>query len=70
MTEKILFVDDEINILESITRQLRKRFTLKTSLAMALAPAKSGPGSPPSAAVVDREGSLSGYGQDDAYRQC
>ena len=27
--EKILFVDDEINILESITRQLRKRFTLK-----------------------------------------
>jgi response regulator RpfG family c-di-GMP phosphodiesterase len=31
MTEKILFVDDEINILESITRQLRKRFTLKTA---------------------------------------
>jgi response regulator RpfG family c-di-GMP phosphodiesterase len=29
MTEKILFVDDEINILESIARQLRKRFTLK-----------------------------------------
>jgi response regulator RpfG family c-di-GMP phosphodiesterase len=28
MTEKILFVDDEINILESIARQLRKRFTL------------------------------------------
>jgi response regulator RpfG family c-di-GMP phosphodiesterase len=29
MTEKILFVDDEINILESIARQLRKRFTLQ-----------------------------------------
>ncbi len=29
MTERILFVDDEINILESIARQLRKRFTLK-----------------------------------------
>ncbi len=29
MTEKILFVDDEINILESIARQLRKRFKLK-----------------------------------------
>ena len=31
MTEKILFVDDEINILESIARQLRKRFTLKVA---------------------------------------
>lgn len=29
MTDKILFVDDEINILESIARQLRKRFTLQ-----------------------------------------
>ena len=29
MTDKILFVDDEINILASISRQLRKRFTLK-----------------------------------------
>ncbi len=29
MTEKILFVDDEINILESISRQLRKRFTVR-----------------------------------------
>lgn len=29
MTETILFVDDEINVLESIARQLRKRFTLK-----------------------------------------
>ncbi len=29
MTEKILFVDDEINVLESIARQLRKRFTLQ-----------------------------------------
>jgi response regulator RpfG family c-di-GMP phosphodiesterase len=32
MTEKILFVDDEPNILESIARQLRKRFTLHTAL--------------------------------------
>jgi response regulator RpfG family c-di-GMP phosphodiesterase len=29
MTEKILFVDDEINVLESIARQLRKRFPVK-----------------------------------------
>ena len=29
--DKILFVDDESNILESITRQLRKRFTLQTA---------------------------------------
>jgi response regulator RpfG family c-di-GMP phosphodiesterase len=32
MTEKILFVDDESHVLESIARQLRKRFTLKTAL--------------------------------------
>jgi response regulator RpfG family c-di-GMP phosphodiesterase len=31
MTEKILFVDDELNVLESIARQLRKRFTIKTA---------------------------------------
>jgi len=31
MSEKILFVDDEINVLESIARQLRKRFTLRTA---------------------------------------
>jgi response regulator RpfG family c-di-GMP phosphodiesterase len=31
MTEKILFVDDEINILESIARQLRRRFDLRTA---------------------------------------
>ncbi len=30
MTEKILFVDDEPNILHSIQRQLRKRFSLQT----------------------------------------
>jgi response regulator RpfG family c-di-GMP phosphodiesterase len=29
MTEKILFVDDEINVLESIARQLRKRFEVQ-----------------------------------------
>jgi len=33
MTEKILFVDDETNVLESIARQLRKRFTLSTALS-------------------------------------
>ena len=31
MTDKILFVDDEINILGSISRQLRKRFIVKTA---------------------------------------
>ena len=31
MTGKILFVDDEINILESVARQLRKRFTLQVA---------------------------------------
>ncbi len=31
MTEKILFVDDELNVLESIARQLRKRFALRTA---------------------------------------
>lgn len=32
MTEKILFVDDESHVLDSISRQLRKRFVLKTAL--------------------------------------
>ncbi len=32
MTEEILFVDDESHILQSMSRQLRKRFTLKTAL--------------------------------------
>ena len=32
MTEKILFVDDETNVLESIARQLRKRFSLSTAV--------------------------------------
>ncbi len=31
MTEKILFVDDEPNVLESIQRQLRKRFEIATA---------------------------------------
>lgn len=31
MTEKILFVDDETNILQAIQRQLRKRFDLATA---------------------------------------
>ena len=31
MTEQILFVDDEANVLHSIHRQLRKRFNLKTA---------------------------------------
>ena len=31
MNEKILFVDDEPNVLQSIQRQLRKRFTLETA---------------------------------------
>jgi len=31
MTEKILFVDDEPHVLQSIERQLRKRFTLQTA---------------------------------------
>ena len=31
MTEKILFVDDEPNVLQSIQRQLRKRFELETA---------------------------------------
>ena len=31
MTEKILFVDDEPNVLQSIQRQLRKRFELTTA---------------------------------------
>lgn len=31
MTEKILFVDDEPNVLQSIKRQLRKRFDLETA---------------------------------------
>ena len=31
MTERILFVDDEPNVLQSIKRQLRKRFDLVTA---------------------------------------
>jgi DNA-binding NtrC family response regulator len=31
MTEKILFVDDEENILHSIKRELRKRFEIHTA---------------------------------------
>ena len=31
MTEKILFVDDEVNILDSMKRQLRKRFDIHTA---------------------------------------
>ncbi|MDR3631818.1 MAG: response regulator [Desulfocapsaceae bacterium] len=33
MAEKILFVDDESNVLDSIARQLRKRFTLSTAIS-------------------------------------
>ena len=33
MTEKILFVDDEPNILESIKRELRKRFSITTAIS-------------------------------------
>ena len=33
MTEKFLFVDDEINVLESISRQLRKRFDVVTAIS-------------------------------------
>lgn len=33
MTDKILFVDDEENVLQSMKRQLRKRFTLQTALS-------------------------------------
>ncbi len=32
MTEKILFVDDEDNILQSIKRELRKRFDIHIAL--------------------------------------
>ena len=31
MSEKILFVDDEPNVLQSIQRQLRKRFDMVTA---------------------------------------
>lgn len=37
MTEKILFVDDEENILQSIKRELRKRFDIHTALGGAQA---------------------------------
>ncbi len=33
MTDKILFVDDEQNVLQSMRRQLRKRFPLQTALS-------------------------------------
>lgn len=33
MTDKILFVDDEENVLQSMKRQLRKRFPLQTALS-------------------------------------
>ncbi len=32
MTEKILFVDDEQNILDGLRRQLRKTFSVETAL--------------------------------------
>lgn len=32
MSEKILFVDDDSNILEAYKRQMRKRFTIETAL--------------------------------------
>ncbi len=31
MTEKILFVDDEPNVLAGLERQLRKRYTIETA---------------------------------------
>ena len=31
MSEKILFVDDEVQILDSMKRQLRKRFNVETA---------------------------------------
>ncbi len=33
MTEKILFVDDEENVLQSMKRQLRKRFSMQTAMS-------------------------------------
>ena len=33
MTDKILFVDDESNVIQSMKRQLRKRFPMKTALS-------------------------------------
>ncbi len=33
MTDKILFVDDEVNVIQSMKRQLRKRFPMKTALS-------------------------------------
>ncbi len=33
MSEKVLFVDDEQNVLEAIKRQLRKKFRIKTALS-------------------------------------
>ena len=33
MTNKILFVDDELNVLEGIRRQLRRRFEIETAVS-------------------------------------
>ena len=32
MTDRILFIDDEPNVLNAITRQLRKKYTMTTAV--------------------------------------